>query len=64
MCTRRSAGGRQLFLATEHDASIDEPKRDEIYQVATIINLAQFRKLPDGNNIPVERNADDCQHQP
>ncbi|HVG90762.1 MAG TPA: endopeptidase La, partial [Alphaproteobacteria bacterium] len=36
-------------LATQHDASIDEPKPHEIYQVGTIANIVQDLKLPDGN---------------
>jgi ATP-dependent Lon protease len=40
---------RKIFLATQHDASIDEPKPHEIYQVGTIANIVQNLKLPDGN---------------
>src|SRR5213080_3560213 len=43
------AGDRKIFLATQHDASIDEPKPHEIYQVGTIVNIVQSLKLPDGN---------------
>src|SRR5205814_702129 len=43
------AGDRKIFLATQHDASIDEPKPNEIYQVGTIVNIVQSLKLPDGN---------------
>jgi ATP-dependent Lon protease len=43
------AGDRKIFLATQHDASIDEPKPDEIYSVGTIVNIVQSLKLPDGN---------------
>ncbi|HUS18301.1 MAG TPA: endopeptidase La [Terriglobales bacterium] len=43
------AGDRKIFLATQHDASIDEPKAHEIYQVGTIVNIVQSLKLPDGN---------------
>jgi ATP-dependent Lon protease len=43
------ASDKKIFLATQHDASIDEPKATEIYQVGTIVNIVQSLKLPDGN---------------
>jgi ATP-dependent Lon protease len=43
------AADRKIFLATQHDASVDEPKASEIYQVGTIANIVQSVKLPDGN---------------
>src|SRR3954462_10513418 len=43
------AGDRKIFLATQHDASVDEPKPHEIYQVGTVVNIVQSLKLPDGN---------------
>ena len=43
------AGDKKIFLATQHDASVDDPKPAEIFQVGTIVNLVQSVKLPDGN---------------
>src|SRR4026209_604666 len=43
------AGDKKIFLATQHDASIDEPKPNEIFNVGTIVNIVQSLKLPDGN---------------
>src|SRR5690348_11283322 len=43
------AGDKKIFLAMQHDASIDEPKPNEIYTVGTIVNIVQSLKLPDGN---------------
>ncbi|HEV2423246.1 MAG TPA: endopeptidase La [Terriglobia bacterium] len=43
------AADKKIFLATQHDASVDEPKPNEIYQVGTIANIVQSVKLPDGN---------------
>jgi ATP-dependent Lon protease len=43
------AADKKIFLATQHDAGIDEPKANEIYQVGTIVNIVQSLKLPDGN---------------
>ncbi len=43
------AGDKKIFLATQHDASVDDPKPGEIYQVGTISNIVQSLKLPDGN---------------
>ena len=42
-------GDKKIFLATQHDAAVDEPKINEIYQVGTIANIVQSLKLPDGN---------------
>ena len=43
------AGDKKIFLATQHDASIDEPKPNEIFNVGTVVNIVQSLKLPDGN---------------
>ena len=43
------AGDKKIFLATQHDASVDDPKSNDIYQVGTISNIIQSLKLPDGN---------------
>src|SRR5215813_8844706 len=43
------AGDKKIFLATQHDASVDDPKPNEIYQVGTIANIVQSLKLPDSN---------------
>jgi ATP-dependent Lon protease len=43
------AGDKKIFLATQHDASIDEPKPNEIYSIGTVVNIVQSLKLPDGN---------------
>jgi ATP-dependent Lon protease len=43
------AGDRKIFLATQHDASTDEPKPNEIFSVGCVVNIVQSLKLPDGN---------------
>jgi ATP-dependent Lon protease len=43
------AADKKIFLATQHDATVDEPKPNEIYQVGTIATIVQSVKLPDGN---------------
>ena len=43
------AADKKIFLATQHDASVDEPKPNEIYPVGTVANIVQSVKLPDGN---------------
>ncbi len=43
------AGEKKIFLATQHDASVDEPRPDEIYSVGTVVSIVQSLKLPDGN---------------
>src|SRR4029077_4494173 len=35
--------------ATQHDASIDDPKPEEIFAVGTLANIVQSVKLPAGN---------------
>lgn len=42
-------GDRKIFLATQHDASIDEPSADDIFNTGTIGNIVQSVKMPDGN---------------
>ena len=43
------AGDKKIFLATQHDASVDEPRPDEIFNVGTVANIVQSLKLQDGN---------------
>ncbi|MFL6230795.1 MAG: LON peptidase substrate-binding domain-containing protein [Pyrinomonadaceae bacterium] len=42
------ASDRTIFLATQHDASIDEPTPDVIYGVGTIARILQAQKLENG----------------
>jgi ATP-dependent Lon protease len=42
-------GDRRIFLATQHDASVDEPSAGDIYETGTIGNIVQSVKMPDGN---------------
>ncbi len=43
------AGNKKIFLATQRDASLDDPKASDIYQVGTIASIVQSLKLPDNN---------------
>ncbi|ADV81813.1 ATP-dependent protease La [Terriglobus saanensis SP1PR4] len=43
------SGDRKIFLATQHDASVDEPNADDIYTTGTIGTIVQSVKGPDGN---------------
>src|SRR6267143_2888214 len=43
------AGDKRIFLATQRDAKIDDPKADEINFIGTIANIVQSLKLPNGN---------------
>ena len=43
------AADKKIFLATQHDASIDEPRPDEIFSVGTVANIVQSLKQSDGN---------------
>jgi ATP-dependent Lon protease len=42
-------GSKRVFLATQMDASVDEPKASDIYAVGTVANIVQSVKLSDGN---------------
>ncbi|MGE3467356.1 MAG: endopeptidase La [Pyrinomonadaceae bacterium] len=41
-------GERQIFLATQHDATVDEPTADQIYQVGTLGRILQAQRLDNG----------------
>jgi ATP-dependent Lon protease len=43
------ASDKKIFLATQHDASVDEPRPEEIYSIGTVANIVQSLKQPDGN---------------
>src|SRR3954453_2435180 len=43
------AGDKKIFLAPQHDASVDDPRPDEIFSVGTVANIVQSLKLPHGN---------------
>jgi len=43
------AGDKTIFLATQHDASTDEPRPGEIYSVGCIVKIVQSLKQGDGN---------------
>src|SRR6266568_3829147 len=44
------AGDKKIFLSTQHDASVDDPKPEEIYAVGTLANIVQSVKLPQSLN--------------
>src|SRR5215207_4032201 len=41
-------GERNIFLATQHDATIDEPNADQIYQVGTLGRILQAQRQDNG----------------
>src|SRR5437867_7681988 len=43
------AGNRRIFLATQRNARIDDPKPEDINSIGTIANIVQSLKLPNGN---------------
>jgi len=43
------ASDKRIFLATQRDAKIDDPKAEEINAIGTISNIVQSLKLPNGN---------------
>ncbi|HEV8481985.1 MAG TPA: endopeptidase La [Blastocatellia bacterium] len=42
-------GDKTIFLATQHDATIDEPIVEQVYSVGTIARITHNLRLPDGN---------------
>ena len=42
------AGEKKIILAAQKDGSLDAPLFDDLYKVATIANILQLIKLPDG----------------
>ena len=47
------AGERIIFLATQHDATIEDPRADQIYQVGTLAYIANSMRKPDETTIKV-----------
>src|SRR6478609_7328208 len=43
------ARDKKIFLAAQHDASIDDPRPEDIYTMGCVANVVQSLKLPDGN---------------
>jgi ATP-dependent Lon protease len=41
-------GDRNIFLATQHDATVDEPRADQIYTVGTLGRILQAQKQDNG----------------
>ena len=42
-------GDKTIFLATQHDATIDEPTVEQVYTTGTIARITHNLRLPDGN---------------
>ncbi len=42
------AGEKKIILAAQKDGSLDAPLFDDLYKIATIANILQLIKLPDG----------------
>jgi ATP-dependent Lon protease len=42
-------GSKRVFLATQMDASVDDPRDTDIYLVGTVASIVQSVKLSDGN---------------
>jgi ATP-dependent Lon protease len=40
---------KRIFLAAQHDASVDDPQPSDIYTMGCVANIVQSLKLPDGN---------------
>ncbi len=40
---------KRIFLATQHDASTDDPRPEDVFMMGCVANVVQSLKLPDGN---------------
>ncbi|MEJ7624209.1 MAG: endopeptidase La [Pyrinomonadaceae bacterium] len=45
---RAMAGERQIFLATQHDATVDDPTAEQIYVMGTLGRILQAQRLDNG----------------
>jgi len=43
------AKDKRIFLAAQHDATLDDPQPADVYTMGCIANIIQSLKLPDGN---------------
>ena len=46
------AGGTPIFLVPQKDMAVEEPKREDLYNVGTLCNVRQILRLP-GDNVRV-----------
>jgi len=42
------SGSKRILLAAQKSADVDDPGRDDVYEVATLATILQLLKLPDG----------------
>src|SRR5499433_1677657 len=40
---------KRIFLAAQHDASVDDPRPEDLYTMGCVANVVQSLKLPDSN---------------
>jgi ATP-dependent Lon protease len=43
------AKDKRIFLAAQHDASVDDPQPADVFTMGSVANIVQSLKLPDGN---------------
>jgi ATP-dependent Lon protease len=39
---------KKIMLITQKRASVDDPKKDDLFEIGTVANVLQLLKLPDG----------------
>ena len=39
---------KRIVLVAQRDAAIDDPKKDDVYDIGTMASVLQMLKLPDG----------------
>ena len=56
-------GDKKIMLISQKSASIDDPKKDDLFDFGTIANVLQLLKLPDGTVISAEQIQQDIRDQ-
>ncbi len=47
--TKALKSDRIIFLATQHDATVEEPTTEQVFQVGTLARISHYLQLADGN---------------
>ncbi len=43
------SGGREIFLVTQRDLTVEHPEQDDLYHVGTVASVKQILRLPENN---------------
>ena len=51
----------RVFVAAQHDASVDDPRPEDIYTMGCVANVVQSLRMPDGNIKVLAKGLDRAQ---